>query len=82
MQSKDTGQLAVSVYIANAAGCVARIFTSIQEGGGYAMVRGFLLGEAQCKAASKQLHSIILLAQQQLITAWQGSPVSLREHEL
>ena len=44
MQSKSTGQLSVTVYIANAVGCVARIFTSLQEGGGYAMVRGFLLG--------------------------------------
>ena len=46
MQSKSTGQLSVTVYIANAVGCVARIFTSLQEGGGYAMVRGFLLGNA------------------------------------
>ena len=55
VQSKDTGQLAVTVYIANAAGCMARIFTSVQEGGGYAMVRGFLLGGTLWKSTPKQL---------------------------
>jgi hypothetical protein len=46
LQGRSTGQLSVTVYIANAAGCMARIFTSLQEGGGMAMVRGFLLGES------------------------------------
>ncbi|EIE21176.1 mannose-P-dolichol utilization defect 1 protein [Coccomyxa subellipsoidea C-169] len=42
--NKSTGQLSGTVYVANFLGCIARIFTSLQEGGGYAMVRGFLLG--------------------------------------
>ncbi len=44
LQNKSTGQLSGTVYVANFLGCIARIFTSLQEGGGYAMVRGFLLG--------------------------------------
>lgn len=44
VQSKSTGQLSGTVYVANFMGCIARIFTSLQEGGGYAMVRGFVLG--------------------------------------
>ncbi|KAK9907948.1 hypothetical protein WJX75_000403 [Coccomyxa subellipsoidea] len=43
-KSKSTGQLSGTVYVANFMGCIARIFTSLQEGGGYAMVRGFVLG--------------------------------------
>lgn len=42
--SKSTGQLSGTVYMANFMGCIARIFTTLQDGGGYAMVRGFLLG--------------------------------------
>ena len=44
VQSKSTGQLSGTMYAANFLGCIARIFTSLQEGGGYAMVRGYLLG--------------------------------------
>lgn len=50
-QSKSTGQLSGTVYAANFLGCIARIFTSLQEGGGYAMVRGFLLGDVPCPPA-------------------------------
>ena len=32
-------------YLANTLGCVARIYTSIMEGGGMAMVRGYVIGE-------------------------------------
>lgn len=45
LQSKSTGQLSGATYFANGLGCIARVFTSLQEGGGYAMVRGYLLGE-------------------------------------
>lgn len=44
LQAKSTGQLSIVTYIFNLGGCVIRIFTSIQEGAGIAMVRGFILG--------------------------------------
>ena len=44
-QSKSTGQLSGATYAANSLGCVARIFTSLQENAGYAMVRAYLLGK-------------------------------------
>ena len=44
-QTKNTGQLSVVTFIANVLGCIARIFTSYQEGGGIVMIRGFVLGE-------------------------------------
>ena len=37
------------MYAANFLGCIARIFTSLQEGGGYAMVRGYMLGADPAK---------------------------------
>jgi mannose-P-dolichol utilization defect protein 1 len=40
----STGQLSTVTAFANFAGCIARIFTSLQEGGGAAMVRGYILG--------------------------------------
>lgn len=49
LQSKSTGQLSGTVYMANFLGCIARIFTTLQDGGGYAMVRGFLLGMLQLR---------------------------------
>lgn len=44
--AKSTGQLSLVTFGVNAAGCVARIFTSLQEGGGAAMVRAYCLGLA------------------------------------
>jgi hypothetical protein len=41
---KSTGQLSVITYGVNTLGCVARIFTSMQEGGA-AMVRAYILCE-------------------------------------
>ena len=46
MQAKSTGQLSFATTAMGLAGCVARIFTSIQEGAGLSMVRGFVLGDA------------------------------------
>lgn len=43
-RTKSTGQLSSITCGMNLAGCVARIFTSLQEGAGNAMVRAFLLG--------------------------------------
>ena len=43
-QAGSTGQLSTATAFANFAGCIARIFTSLQEGGGAAMVRGYVLG--------------------------------------
>lgn len=69
IQSKSTGQLSVTVYIANAVGCVARIFTSMQEGGGYAMVRGFLLGE-NCCSFTVELETTPLAKKLLRVTTW------------
>lgn len=44
LQAGGTGQLSTATAFANFAGCIARIFTSLQEGGGAAMVRGYVLG--------------------------------------
>ena len=44
LQAGSTGQLSTATAFANFAGCIARIFTSVQEGGGAAMVRGYVLG--------------------------------------
>lgn len=45
LQAGSTGQLSIITAFANLAGCLARIFTSLQEEAGMAMVRGYLLGE-------------------------------------
>jgi hypothetical protein len=45
LQMKDTGQLSIVTYAANTLGCIARIFTSYQDGGGVSMIRSFLIGE-------------------------------------
>lgn len=44
LQAKSTGQLSFATTAMGLAGCIARIFTSIQEGAGLSMVRGFVLG--------------------------------------
>ena len=44
-QAKSTGQLSLLTALMSTAGCFARIFTSIQEGAGLSMVRGFCLGK-------------------------------------
>lgn len=46
MQASSTGQLSVVAFVANVLGCMARIFTSYQDGAGIAMIRGFVLGES------------------------------------
>ncbi|KAL3159542.1 hypothetical protein ABBQ38_009958 [Trebouxia sp. C0009 RCD-2024] len=43
-KAKDTGQLSLITAGMSTAGAVARIFTSIQEGAGLSMVRGFCIG--------------------------------------
>lgn len=50
LQAKNTGQLSLITSGMSAAGAVARIFTSIQEGAGLSMVRGFCIGES-CPAS-------------------------------
>ena len=45
LQTKDTGQLSIVTYAANTLGCIARIFTSYQDGGGVSMIRSFLIGD-------------------------------------
>ena len=44
VQAKSTGQLSVVTYAFNVVGCLARMYTSHAEGGGFAMIRGFALG--------------------------------------
>jgi mannose-P-dolichol utilization defect protein 1 len=43
-RSRSTGELSLLTCLMNLAGCTARIFTSLQEGAGSAMVRAFVLG--------------------------------------
>ncbi|KAK9811878.1 hypothetical protein WJX72_011664 [[Myrmecia] bisecta] len=45
-KARSTGHLSMVTFVANVAGCLIRIFTSIQEGGGITMVRGFVIGLA------------------------------------
>lgn len=42
-QSKSTGQLSIITFAASTLGCVARLFTTMQEGGGSAMMRSYAL---------------------------------------
>lgn len=42
--AKSTGQLSLVTFGVNTAGCVARIFTTLQDGGGAAMLRSYCLG--------------------------------------
>jgi hypothetical protein len=44
-QARSTGQLSVITYAANTLGCVARLFTTAQEGGGAAMFRQYVISE-------------------------------------
>lgn len=50
--AKSTGQLSIITYAANTLGCIARLFTTVQEGGGSAMLRSYMLSkcgdEQQC----------------------------------
>lgn len=45
-REKSTGQLSTVTYGVNTVGCVARIFTTMQEGGGPAMLRAYMLSES------------------------------------
>lgn len=45
-KNKSTGQLNIVTAVMNLGGSVARVFTSIQEGGGTSMVRGYAIGVA------------------------------------
>jgi len=42
--AKSTGQLNIVTFLMNVVGCCVRIFTTLQEGGGASMARGFVLG--------------------------------------
>lgn len=44
-QTKSTGQLSIITFAANTLGCIARLFTTMQEGGGSAMMRSYALSE-------------------------------------
>jgi hypothetical protein len=44
-QAKSTGQLSIITFAANTLGCIARLFTTMQEGGGSAMMRSYGLSE-------------------------------------
>ena len=46
--ARSTGQLSVITFGANTLGCVARLFTTLQEGGGSAMMRSYALSEWLC----------------------------------
>ena len=44
MQAKSTGELSIITFAANFLGGLARIFTSLQEGGGASMARAYIIG--------------------------------------
>ena len=70
LQAKDTGQLSLITAGMSTAGAVARIFTSIQEGAGLSMVRGFCIGKVP-----------VLLLQtlcKSCVSCWQTLPVPCR----
>jgi len=43
--ARSTGQLSIITFAANTLGCIARLFTTLQEGGGSAMMRSYALSE-------------------------------------
>jgi len=43
-QAKSTGELSIITFAANFLGGLARIFTSLQEGGGFPMARAYAIG--------------------------------------
>lgn len=59
-QTKDTGQLSIVTYAANTLGCIARIFTSYQDGGGIAMIRSFLIGQFITQAPGTNIRCLRL----------------------
>jgi mannose-P-dolichol utilization defect protein 1 len=44
LRTRSTGQLSLVTYGVQTLGCVARIFTTRQEGGGSAMLRAYIIG--------------------------------------
>jgi hypothetical protein len=58
---KSTGQLSIITFAANTLGCIARLFTTMQEGGGSAMMRSYALSKChpKCLAALQQLGSLL-----------------------
>jgi hypothetical protein len=60
---RSTGQLSVITYAANTLGCVARLFTTVQEGGGSAMFRQYCISEwAGSTAAVLLMHTCLPVA--------------------
>jgi len=47
--NRSTGQLSIITYAANTLGCIARLFTTVQEGGGSAMFRSYMLSKCNNK---------------------------------
>lgn len=43
--NKSTGQLSIITYAANTLGCLARLFTTVQEGGGSTMFRSYAISK-------------------------------------
>ena len=69
LQAKSTGQLSIFVFVMNFGGCLARIFTSIQEGGGIAMVRAYVIGTF-ANTFQKKFSSVPPVAFQILSASW------------
>ena len=42
-RARSTGQLTIFTYLLNTVGCVVRIFTTLQEGGGATMLRTYII---------------------------------------
>lgn len=70
LRNKSTGQLSIITYAANTAGCVARLFTTMQEGGGAAMLRSYCISEcARGRAQAKPQQACCARARAQ---PWRG----------
>ena len=61
LQAKSTGQLSLITSGMSTAGAVARIFTSIQEGAGLSMVRGFCIGKSSPVSVLVRLTSMFAM---------------------
>jgi hypothetical protein len=55
---KSTGQLSIITFAANTLGCIARLFTTMQEGGGSAMMRSYALSECLGNPAAASTHAL------------------------
>ena len=75
MQAKSTGELSIITFAANFLGGLARIFTSLQEGGGASMARAYIIGTEQPLALPRVLplarHALLVQARTPRRLSWE-----------